>query len=151
MPRKLWRAGLFVRVENSLIAEVCLIRGQHPELLRLCPRNSTSETANSHLGRPMVRPCRQQSLLYSLGSTAFCCTCRILQQNVHRIKQDFIFIWCSQKKKFNHWWLCKPYTTIPVVYSTNCEDWTVVEDSSQWGFKPYNSPFCIRAALLGFP
>ena len=39
---------------------------------------------------------------------------------------------------------------IPVFYSTSCEDWTAVEDSSWWGFKAYNSPFCIRGAVMGF-
>ena len=32
----------------------------------------------------------------------------------------------------------------------NCEDWTAVEDSSQWVFSAYNSPFCIRGAVMGF-
>ena len=36
-------------------------------------------------------------------------------------------------------------------YSASFEDWTRVEDSSQWGFKAYNSLFCIRGAAMGFP
>jgi len=37
-----------------------------------------------------------------------------------------------------------------VLYSTSCEDWTAVEDSSQWGFRAYTSPFCIRGAVMTF-
>ena len=43
-----------------------------------------------------------------------------------------------------------PCTKITVFYSTSCEDWTAVEDSSHWGFKVCNSPFCIRGAVMGF-
>jgi len=46
--------------------------------------------------------------------------------------------------------LYKSCTRIPVFYSTSCEDWTAVEDFSQYGFKAYNSPFCIRGAVMGF-
>ena len=35
-------------------------------------------------------------------------------------------------------------------YSTSCEDWTAVDHSFSWGFKAYNSPFCIRGAVMGF-
>ena len=35
-------------------------------------------------------------------------------------------------------------------YSTSCEDWTAVEDSSQESFKAQNSPFCIRGAVMGY-
>jgi len=35
------------------------------------------------------------------------------------------------------------------VFLLNCKDWTAVEDSSQWGFRAYNSPYCIRA-VMGF-
>ena len=43
-----------------------------------------------------------------------------------------------------------PCTKITVFNSTSCEDWTPVEDSSHWGFKVCNSPFCIRGAVTGF-
>ena len=56
----------------------------------------------------------------------------------------------AQLKEYNPWWKYKPCTTIPVFNSTSCEDWTAVEDSSWWGFKAYNSPFCIRGAVIGF-
>ena len=35
-------------------------------------------------------------------------------------------------------------------YSTSCEDWTTVEDSSQWGLQADNSQFYIRGAVMGF-
>ena len=35
-------------------------------------------------------------------------------------------------------------------YLTSCEDWTTVEDSSQWGLQADNSQFCIRGAVMGF-
>ena len=41
---------------KSVMAVVCLERGWRPELERWCPRNSVSDTANSHLPRPIVRP-----------------------------------------------------------------------------------------------
>ena len=68
----------------------------------------------------------------------------------YRIKQDFIFSLVQLKKESNPWWVYKPCTTIPVFYSTSCEDWTVVEDFSQCGFRAYNSPFCISGAVIGF-
>jgi len=43
-----------------------------------------------------------------------------------------------------------PCTTIPVFYSTTCKkNWTAVKDSSQWGFRAYNSPFCVRGGVMG--
>ena len=38
------------------MTEVCLSNREQPELERLCPRNSSLETENTHLGRPMLRP-----------------------------------------------------------------------------------------------
>ena len=35
------------------------------------------------------------------------------------------------KEEFNPSWEYKPCTTIPVFYSTRCEDWTAMEDTSQ--------------------
>ena len=54
------------------------------------------------------------------------------------IKQDSIFSLV----------VYKPCTTIPVFYSTSSEDCTAVEDFSQWGFKAYNSPSCLRKSLV---
>jgi len=39
---------------------------------------------------------------------------------------------------------------IVVFHLTSCEDWTAVEDSFEWGFKAYNSPFSIRGSVMGF-
>jgi len=36
------------------------------------------------------------------------------------------------------------------LFLTSYEDWTAVEDFSQWGFRAYNSPFCPRCAVMGF-
>jgi len=45
----------------------------------------------------------------------------------------------------------RPCTALPVFYSTSCEDWTAVqEDSSQWDFKAYTSPFCIKRTVMDF-
>ena len=33
---------------------------------------------------------------------------------------------------------------------TSYEDWTALEDSSQWDFKAYNTPFHIRGAVMSF-
>ena len=38
------------------------------------------------------------------------------------------------KEEFNPSWEYKPCTTIPVFYSTRCEDWTAMEDTSQESF-----------------
>ena len=35
-------------------------------------------------------------------------------------------------------------------YSADFEDWTAVEDSSWWGFKAFNSPFCYKIAVVDF-
>ena len=37
-----------------------------------------------------------------------------------------------------------------VFYSTSCEDWTAIEDSSLESLRAYNSPFCIRGAVMDF-
>ena len=55
IPRKHCSSGLSEGGGNSVMAEVCLERGRRPELERWCPRNSVSDTANSHLPRPIVR------------------------------------------------------------------------------------------------
>ena len=64
--------------------------------------------------------------------------------NVHRIKQDFIFSLTPD-------WYANHAQRYRFFYSASFEDWTRVEDSSQWGFKAYNSLFCIRGAAMGFP
>ena len=35
-------------------------------------------------------------------------------------------------------------------FPTSCVDWTAVEDSSQLGFRAYNSQFSIRGAVIVF-
>ena len=39
------------------------------------------------------------------------------------------------KEEFNPSWEYKPCTAIPVFYSTRCEDWTAMEDTSQESFQ----------------
>ena len=48
-------------VSHELMAEVCLSNGEQLELEKLCPRNSSLETVNTHLGRLMWRPWRRSS------------------------------------------------------------------------------------------
>ena len=45
------------------MVEGCFSNGEQPELESLCPRNLSSETVNTHLGRPMVKTCRWSTLI----------------------------------------------------------------------------------------
>ena len=36
------------------------------------------------------------------------------------------------------------------LHSAGCVDWSSVEDSTSWGFKASNAPFCISGAVMGF-
>jgi len=47
------------------------------------------------------------------------------------IKTKFHLQLGALKEKFNPSWEYKPCTMILVFYSTRCEDWTTMEDTSQ--------------------
>ena len=55
----------------------------------------------------------------------------------------------SLKEEFNPSWEYKPCTTILVFYSTRCEDWTTMEDTSQESFQGSQLPICIWGAVMG--
>ena len=57
----------------------------------------------------------------------------------------------SWKKEYNTWWVYKPCTMILVFYLASCVDWSTVKDSTWWGFKASNSPFCKSRAAMSFP
>ena len=58
--------------------------------------------------------------------------------------------WISWKKEYNpdRYTSGKPCTMILVFYSASCVDWSTVEDSTWWGFKASNSPFCKSGAVM---
>ena len=70
-------------------------------------------------------------------------------KNCTQIKTKLHLRLGSLKEEFNPSWEYKPCTMIPVFYSTRCEDWTAMEDTSQQSFQGHNSPFCIWGAVMG--
>ena len=55
----------------------------------------------------------------------------------------------SLKEEFNPTWEYKPCTTIPVFYSTRCEDWTTMEDTSQESFQGSQLPILHMGCSYG--
>jgi len=53
------------------------------------------------------------------------------------------------KEEFNPSQEYKPRTTIPVFYSTSCEDWTAMEDSSQESFQGSQLPILVKGSSYG--
>ena len=55
------------------------------------------------------------------------------------------------KEEINPSWEYKPCTTIPVFHSTRCDDWTVMENSSQERFQGSQLPILHKGCSYGFP
>ena len=61
-------------------------------------------------------------------------------KNCTQIKTKLHLQLGSLKEEFNPSWEYKPCKTIPVFYSSRCEDWTAVEDTSQESFEGSQLP-----------
>ena len=83
-----------------------------------------------------------QSQNCSWGSAVFSYASSILRgsKNCTEIKTKLYLQLGSLKEELNPSWENKPCTTIPVFYSTRCEDWTAVEDTSQESFEGSQLP-----------
>ena len=57
IPRNLWSAGLSECGGKAEIAVECLAKGEHWVVERRCLKNLILKPANSHLGKPIVKPC----------------------------------------------------------------------------------------------